>query len=146
MAVEVFWHKGTFSEFFAPADVQHPGLSSILRSEFLRYVESDRFYLPSIFGKDDAYMQPPQAVQACLMHIHIKIPPARFPAGVPRQQRKCALGRPGEDAALIYVPGELEENRYLLLAFLWPNAHDKSRDRTIMRYLSRIALDWRDKN
>lgn len=146
MAVEVLFHKGTFAEFFEPIDIMHPGLSSILQSEFTRYMASDRTSLPSIFGKDDAYMQPPQAVRACLMHIHIKIPPARFPANLPRQQRKCPRGIPGEDAALIYVPGELEEHRYLLLALLWPDAHGKARDRTIMRYLSRIATDWRDKN
>lgn len=146
MAVEVFFHKGTFAEFFEPVDQKHPGLSGTLKAEFTRYIESDRTSLPSIFGKDDAYMQPPQAVLACLMHIHIKIPPARFPAGLPRHQRKCSVGKPGEDAALVYVQGELEENRYLLLAFLWPDAHTKSRDRTKMRYLARIAKEWRDKN
>lgn len=146
MAVEVCFHKLTFAEFFAPVDLKHPGLSATLKGEFTRYIESDRVQLPSIFGKDDAYMQPPQAVRACLMHIHIKIPPATFPKGLPRHQRKCARGNPGEDAALIYVPGELEEDKYLLLAFLWPDAHAKSRDRTTMRYLSRLALDWREKN
>jgi mRNA interferase YafO len=100
MTVEVFFHKRTFSEFFEPVDLKHPGLSSTLKSEFTRYVESDRVMLPSIFGKDDCYMQPPQAAQACLMHIHIKIPPAYFPKNLPRHQRKCAKGRPGEDAAL----------------------------------------------
>lgn len=146
MTVEVFFHKRTFSEFFEPVDLKHPGLSSTLKSEFTRYLESDRVMLPSIFGKDDCYMQPPQAAQACLMHIHIKIPPACFPKNLPRHQRKCAKGRPGEDAALVYVPGEMEENRFLLLAFFWPDAHAKSRDRTTMRYLARLAQDWRDQN
>jgi mRNA interferase YafO len=80
------------------------------------------------------------------MHIHIKIPPAKFAPNLSRHLRKCSMGKPREDAALVYVPGELEEGRYLLLAFLWPDAHAKSRDRTTMRYLARIAQDWRDKN
>ncbi|MEE4652806.1 type II toxin-antitoxin system YafO family toxin [Pseudomonas viridiflava] len=146
MAVEVFWHEGTYAELFGPVEAKHPGLSAILKSEFTRYMESDRVSLPSIFGKDDAYMQPAQAAQACLMHIHIKIPPARFPPGLPRQERKCRRGKPGEDAALVYVPGELEESRFLLLAFLWPDAHRKSRERATMRYLSSIASKWRDQN
>jgi mRNA interferase YafO len=146
MAVEVFFHQGTFAEFFQPINLKHPGLSDVLKSEFVRYIESDRTDLPSIFGKDSAYMQPPQAVQACLMHIHIKIPPAEFPKNLPGHQRTCARGKPGEDAALVYVPGELEEDRYLILAFLWPDAHGRSRDRATMKYLSRLAKDWRDKN
>ncbi|SED31923.1 mRNA interferase YafO [Pseudomonas mohnii] len=146
MAVEVYFHTGTFTEFFHPIDLKHPGLSTILKSEFTRYIESGREVLPSIFGKDTAYMQPPQAVQACLMHIHIKIPPAQFPENLPRNQRTCSRGKPNEDAALVYVPGELEEDRYLILAFLWPDAHGKSRDRATMKYLARLAKDWRDRN
>jgi hypothetical protein len=49
MAVEVFFHKGTFAEFFAPVDIEHPGLSATLKSEFERYMASDRITLPSIF-------------------------------------------------------------------------------------------------
>lgn len=146
MAVEVEFHKGTFEEFFAPVEQKHPGLAAILKNEFTDYVESGRQRTPSIFGRDAPYTQPPQALQACLMHIHVKIPPARFPKGVAQHDRTCQKNKPGEDAALVYVPGELEENRYLLLAFLWPDAHGRARDRMTMKYLSRMAKDWRDRN
>lgn len=79
MPVEVSFHPETFEEFFLPVDAKHPGLSEVLKSEFLRYIESRRQLIPSIFGRDVPYTQPPLAFQACLMHIHICIPPALFP-------------------------------------------------------------------
>lgn len=146
MAVEVSFHPETFALFFKAVDAKHPGLSDTLRAEFARYMESGRLELPSIFGKDVPYMQPVQAAQACMMHIHIKIPPATFPKGVPQHNRVCRRGSPGEDAALIYVPGELYEDRFLILAFFWPDAHGKARDRATMKKLARLAQAWRDQN
>ncbi|MCO7536315.1 type II toxin-antitoxin system YafO family toxin [Pseudomonas asiatica] len=146
MPVEVSFHPETFEEFFLPVDAKHPGLSEVLKSEFLRYMESRRQLIPSIFGRDVPYTQPPLAFQACLMHIHICIPPALFPKNVPQHDRVCKMGRPGDDAALIYVQGELYEDRYLILAFLWPDAHTKARDISTMQYLARLAKEWRDNN
>ena len=143
MAFEVSFHPETFEAFFLPVDAKHPGLSEILKTEFSRYIESDRLHIPAIFGRDAPYTQPASALLACLMHIHVRIPPARFRTGVPQRDRVCRNGRPGEDAALVYVPGELYENRILILAFLWPDAHGKARDREIMRYLSRSPSEWR---
>jgi mRNA interferase YafO len=146
MAVDVCFHSETFDLFFKPVDVKHPGLSETLRSEFVRYIDSDRAELPSIFGKDVPYMQPVQAAQACMMHIHIKIPPAIFPRNTPQHNRVCQRGKPGEDAALIYVPGELYENRFLILAFFWPDAHGRAKDRATMKKLARVAQAWRNQN
>jgi len=146
MSVEVTFHPETFKEFFLPLDVKHPGLSKTLEHEFTRYMHSNRLAIPSIFGRDAPYIQPPEALSACLMHIHIKIPPARFRAGIPQHDRCCARGRPGEDAALVYAPGEMEENHFLILAFLWPDAHGMARDRATMKYLARAAKTWRDYN
>lgn len=146
MAADVCFHPETFDLFFKPVDVKHSGLSDTLRNEFARYMDSERVELPSIFGKDVPYMQPIQAAQACMMHIHIKIPPATFPKNTPQHHRACQRGRPGEDAALIYVPGELYENRFLILAFFWPDAHGKAKDRATMKRLARLAKAWRDQN
>ncbi|MEE1922413.1 type II toxin-antitoxin system YafO family toxin [Pseudomonas sp. 148P] len=146
MAFEVSFHPETFEVFFLPVDARYPGLSETLKAEFIRYIESDRLHIPAIFGRDAPYTQPASALQACLMHIHVRIPPARFRQGVAQRDRVCRKGRPGEDAALVYVPGELYENRILILAFLWPDAHGKARDREIMRYLSRLANEWRSQN
>ncbi|MFJ4066351.1 type II toxin-antitoxin system YafO family toxin [Pseudomonas sp. NPDC089996] len=146
MSIEVAFHPGTYEAFFAPLDAKYPDLSGRLKSEFERYIESERHSIPSIFGRDVPYTQPPLALQACMMHIHIRIPPAVFPKNVPQRDRVCKNGKPGEDAALIYVPGELYEDRYLLLAFLWPDAHAKARDVSAMRHLARLAKEWRDLN
>ncbi|WP_110631481.1 type II toxin-antitoxin system YafO family toxin [Pseudomonas sp. CC120222-01a] len=146
MSIEVAFHPETFEAFFAPIDAKHPGLSGRLKSEFQRYIESGRQSIPSVFGRDVPYTQPPLALQACMMHIHIRIPPAVFPRNVPQRDRVCKAGKPGEDAALLYVPGELYEDRYLLLAFFWPDAHNKARDDTAMRYLARLAKEWREAN
>lgn len=146
MAIEVAFHPDTFDAFFAPVDVKHPGLSDLLKREFHRYIESRRQIIPSIFGRDVPYTQPSHALQACLMHIHIKIPPATFPQNTPQHDRMCKRGCPRDDAALVYVPGELYEDRHLVLAFLWPDAHGKARDNRSMGYLARLAREWRDVN
>ncbi|WP_286751542.1 type II toxin-antitoxin system YafO family toxin [Pseudomonas sp. UBA2522] len=146
MPIETEFHPGTFQEFFLPVDQVTPGLSTALKREFAIYIESNRLKLPSIFGRDAPYTQPSQAMDACLMHIHVRIPPAKFRKDVPQRDRVCRKGRPGEDAALVYVQGELYENKYLILAFLWPDAHTKARDKEVMKYLSRLALEWRSQN
>lgn len=146
MPVEVDFHPQAFAEFFAPVDLQFPGLSAVLRAEFLRYMVSARLDLPSIFGRDAPYTQPALALQVGLMHIHIKIPPAKFPSHVPQGDRVCRRGRPNEDVALVYTSGELYEDRHILLAVLWPHAHAKAREEALMRHLSRLAKDWKEQN
>ncbi|WP_312480751.1 type II toxin-antitoxin system YafO family toxin [Stutzerimonas nitrititolerans] len=60
--------------------------------------------------------------------------------------RKCRKGAPHKDAALVYVRGELEESKYCILGVLYPDAHAKARADKIMRYLARLAKEWRDEN
>lgn len=146
MPVQVDFHPQAFVEFFAPVDAKFPGLSETLKAEFVRYIESDRIELPSIFGRDAPYTQPSLALQVGLMHIHLRIPPATFPSNLPQRDRVCSRGSPENDAALVYVQGELYEDHYLLLAVLWPHAHAKAREESIMRQLSRLARSWRDSN
>ncbi|MNZ93026.1 mRNA interferase YafO [compost metagenome] len=146
MAVEVSYHPVTFAEFFRPVDTDFPGLTAKLLSDFESYIQSNRQSIPRYFGRDAPYTQPSEALQACLMHIHIKLPPGSFPQDRAQFYRVCQKGRPGEDAALVYVQGELEEDKYVILAFLWPDAHGQARDRDLMRYLARLAKQFRDEN
>ncbi len=146
MTVEVTFNPVAFAEFFAPVDAQYPGLSAQLLDDFRRYIESNRLATPRYFGRDAPYTQPAEALRACLMHIHIKLPPGSFPQDRAQYHRVCLPGRPGEDAALVYVQGELYEDRYQLLAFLWPDAHGQARQRDLMRYLARLAEQFRDEN
>ena len=144
MAVIVTFNSSTYSELFAPIEASYPGLAEKLRADFQRYVESDRTNPPHYFGRDVCYTQPPEALKSSLMHIHIKLPPGRFPQDRAQYYRVCQPGKPGQDAALVNVQGELEEESYQLLAFLWPDAHGQARQRDLMRYLARLAQEFRD--
>lgn len=145
MPVEVSFHDETFEKFFKPVDQSYPGLSDDLRRDFIRYIESDRESIPDYFGRDVPYLQPELAAQVHLMHIHILIKPDTFPRRKTQLDRVCPRD-PQRDAALVYVQGELEENRYCLLAFFWPDAHGKARDKGAMNYLARLAKRFRDEN
>ncbi|HGN1344087.1 TPA: type II toxin-antitoxin system YafO family toxin, partial [Pseudomonas aeruginosa] len=83
---------------------------------------------------------------AGLMHIHLKFPPDYFPENLPQSDRKCKVGDPEKDACLVYVQGELYENKYSILGILNPDAHAMARDKNIMSYLSRMAQKFRDEN
>lgn len=53
------------------------------------------------------------------MHIHLRLPPSLFPANLPQQDRVCRKGAPERDAALVYVRGELEDNRYCIFGVFY---------------------------
>lgn len=144
MAVNVTFNRQTFADLFAPIDKQYAGLSTKLKADFERYIGSARSDIPHYFGRDACYTQPSEALSASLMHIHIKLPPGRFPQDRAQYYRVCQRGKPGEDAALVYVQGELEEDSYELLAFLWPDAHGQAKQKHLMRYLAQLAREYRD--
>lgn len=146
MGIKVAYHPETFVEFFQPVDKSFPGLSAKLLDDFKVYIDSNRLMVPSCFGRDAPYIQPAEALNACLMHIHFKLPPGSFRQDCAQYYRVCQKGKPDEDAALIYVQGELEESEYLILGFFWPDAHEKARNKNTMRYLARLAKAWRDQN
>src|SRR5690554_7950435 len=104
--VIVEYHPETYKEFFDEPLKDFPDLAEVIREEFMRYKGLGE--LPSIFGRDAPYIQPHAALRAQLMHIHLKLPPERFPENLPQYDRTCRKSR---DAALVYVQGELEENR-----------------------------------
>tara|TARA_Y100000780_G_C13570543_1_gene372716 strand:+ start:683 stop:853 length:171 start_codon:yes stop_codon:yes gene_type:complete len=56
------------------------------------------------------------------------------------------MNAPDQDAALVYVQGELEEDHYCLLAILYPNAHQQARDNRTIAYLARLAQDFKDRH
>lgn len=138
-AVIVEYHPATFEEFFSEPLKDFPTLAQDLMADFTMYKGADK--LPSTFGRDAPYVQPHAAYRAHLMHIHLKLPPEEFPKRLPQIDRTCTRKR---DAALVYVRGELEENRYCILGVLYPNAHAKAREEKIMRYLARLAQEFRD--
>lgn len=137
-------HPDTYRDFFLEVLKDYPGLDSALLKDFATYkqtgIPSDRF------GRDAPYVWPVAAFSANLMHIHLKLPPDRFPKNLPQIDRVCRKGAPQKDAALVYVRAELEEHRYCLLAVLYPDGHAKAREEKLMRYLSRLGQQFRDEN
>ncbi|SDS03750.1 mRNA interferase YafO [Halopseudomonas litoralis] len=135
----VEYHPRTFEEFFLEPLKDFPNLAEDLKADFFSYKAHGE--LPSTFGRDASYTQPYSAYKAHLMHIHLKLPPETFPENLPQDDRKCTRRK---DAAIVYVQGELEENLYCILGVLYPNAHAKAREDKIMRYLARLAQEFRD--
>lgn len=143
MEFEISINSETRKDFFDATFLKHPTLEASIVEDFRRYKENGE--LPSYFGTDVAYTEPHAALKSGIMHIHIKFPPGSFPANRPQSDRKCLKGDPENDAALVYVQGELYENRYSLLAILNP-AHEQARDPSIMSPLCQIAQNFRDSN
>lgn len=144
MEIEISINDTTRKEYFESVFLKHPELEDSIIADFRRYKETGE--LPSYFGTDVAYTQPHAAINAGLMHIHLKFPPDKFNKNIPQSDRKCKIGDPGNDAALVYVQGELYENKYSLLAIFNPDAHGVARNHELMSYLCRIAQDFRDNN
>lgn len=134
----------TYEDLFQPILTAYPDLLDSLVADFASYIDSDRLALPEYFGCDVAYTQPEEAYRAGLMHIHLAIPPVRFPSKKPQADRKCPRGDAAQDAALVYTQGLYDEDRYSLIAILHPGAHGKARDRLIMQRLARVAARFRD--
>ena len=142
--VFVTYHPDTYDEFFAEPLKAFPTLTQDLMSDFLMYKGTGQ--LPRYFGRDVPYTQPHAAFRAQLMHIHLRLPPSLFPANLPQQDRVCRKGAPERDAALVYVRGELEDNRYCIFGVFYPDAHAKAREEKTMRYLARLAQRFRDEH
>ncbi|MFS7253450.1 type II toxin-antitoxin system YafO family toxin [Rahnella rivi] len=144
MAIEVSINQHTKADFFDNTFAKFPDLEKSILDDFIRYKSKDE--LPSYFGCDVAYTQPEGARKSGMMHIHLKLPPAKFPENKPQADRKCAKNDPENDACLVYVQGVCYEERYSLIAIFNPDAHGMARDPKIMRYLSQISQDFVDKN
>jgi len=140
--VTAFIHPDSERLFFDEPLKDFPRLRVNLLDDFIQYKATD--FQISYFGRDAAYTQPFQALRAQMSHIHLCLPPRTFPRDLPRNDRTCKKNQPDRDAALVYVRGLLEENRYCLLGVLYPDAHAKAREEKVMRYLARLAQAFRD--
>lgn len=144
MAIEVSINEHTKADYFDATFAKFLDLEKLILDDFIRYKSKDE--LPSYFGCDVAYTQPDGARKSGMMHIHLKLPPAKFPENRPQADRKCAMDDPENDACLVYVRGEYYEERYSLIALFNPDAHGMARNLQVMRYLSLIAQDFVDNN
>lgn len=134
----------TRKDFFEEVFTKFPTLERTILDDFIRYKSTGE--LPNYFGTDVAYTQPHVVYKAGVMHIHLCLPPNTFQSNRPQADRKCKMGDPDNDACLVYVQGDLYENRYSLLAIMYPDAHSKGRQVDVMSYLGRIAQQFKDNN
>jgi mRNA interferase YafO len=132
--VRVFHHK-TLEQIFT----QH-GLDLIaLKEDFKRYKESG--VPPSLFGRDAKYNHPntlPIVRQEKLSHIHLEEPDKPWPVRAVQFSKTS-------DVHLVYCRGFHDEDCFLLMALLSPNAHDQALNRTIMYNLGKMAEKFRIK-
>lgn len=144
MPAIVEFNPETYAELFEPILASYPLLLGNLLKDFATYIDSGRLKAPPYFGCDVPYVAQHEAYVAGLMHIHIAIPPVVFAANRPQSDRKCPRD-PNTDAALVYAQGLYDEDRYTLIALLYPSAHAKAANRQIILRLARIAGRFRDK-
>lgn len=143
--VEVSFHPETYDRFFRPLESTHPELMDVLLDDFRRYQQSMREDLPDYFGFDAEYGSPAE-VAGCLEHIHLCIPPRTFPRRKRQFDRRCRLGEPENDVALVYARGLFDQHKFCILGILMPDAHGLSNDNKLMRYLGRLAREFRNDN
>jgi mRNA interferase YafO len=111
---------------------------SALKKDFRQYKESG--IPPGNFGRDAQYNHPnalPIVRQEKVAHIHLEEP------DTPWRVKTVQFNRTS-DTHLIYCRGFSDENCYLLMALLSPNAHDQAWNNTIMYNLGKMAEQFRN--
>ena len=110
-----------------------------LVSDFRRYKKLNQ--IPDSFGRDALYDHPntlPSVLQEEIAHIHLVDPKNWHVRTV--QFNKTS------DTHLVYCPGYIERDTYLLMAILAPDAHSQARKRSIMWKLAEIAQGFRERH
>lgn len=134
MTVSVLCHS-TLKEIFA-----QNGLDlGTLKEDFKQYKEST---IPATsFGRDAEYNHPnglPIVREEKVLHIHLEDPNSPWDVNV-EQFNKTS------DIHLVYCRGFYDEQCYLLMAILSPNAHVQARDNNIMYNLGLMAEKFRER-
>ena len=112
---------------------------SDLKDDFKRYKETG--ILPSNFGRDAQYnhMDTMSIVkQEQIAHVHLDEPDNSWSI-------KSVQFNRTSDTHLVYCQGFYQENCYLLMALLSPNAHEQAWNRNIMHNLGKMAEKFRNK-
>lgn len=142
----VFYHPDLYEEFIAPLSRIRKDIPEIILNDFKRYIESDFEELPSYFGVDNLYGSPPD-LAGIMGHIHLRIPPNKFPSNVAQAYRKCKKNDPANDIALVYVQGDEDDSKYCILAIVMPNAHSRMKPNLkLIRKLGSYAKEFKENN
>lgn len=98
--------------------------------------------LPDTFGRDVPFDHPHTlllALQERVFHLHLASANASWKSETPQYSRTS-------DEHLIYCQGALEEDCFLLIAILSPDAHQQAKDNNVMHQLARTAELFRMKH
>ncbi|MGB0467825.1 MAG: type II toxin-antitoxin system YafO family toxin [Pontibacterium sp.] len=108
---------------------------------FLKYLKAGKEGAPSYFGRDVAYHKPRAAVLSDLHHLHLKPTAAEEALEAPY--------RPWDDRAaqyyrtsnkfMVYTRGEQDCDCYVVLAIVFPRAHELAEDGNHMAGLIAMA-------
>ncbi|MCP8687736.1 type II toxin-antitoxin system YafO family toxin [Marinobacterium sedimentorum] len=108
-----------------------------LVEDFRRYKTTGE--LPDTFGRDVAYDHPhtPRLVLAEeVKHIHLATGEAPWSVRAIQYHRKS-------DTHLVYCQGALNDDHYLLIAVLTPDAHAQAKNMNVMTKLGQAAEKFR---
>ena len=95
--------------------------------------------LPDIFGRDEYYDHPntiPIIKMEKVRHIHLAS------SDNPWSNHKMQYNKTS-DSHLVYCQGAINDDCYLLMAILSPDAHNKAKDNNWMHKLGRMAERFR---
>lgn len=110
-----------------------------LAEDFRRYKTTGE--IPDTFGRDAPYDHPhtlPLVLIEKVQHIHLADGNGSWPVRAIQYHRKS-------DRHLVYCQGALNDDHYLLIAILSPDAHDQAKDNNVMANLGRSAELFRQK-
>ncbi len=135
MTIRVFHHKH-LSDVSLELALDLPAL----KKDFAQYKESG--IPPSNFGRDAEYdgkLTLSSVRQGRVSHVHLEDPEN------PWRERTGQFNRTS-DIHLVYCRGFFDENAYLLMAVLSPDAHFQARNNTIMFKLWKMAEQFRGRH
>jgi len=145
--LDVSFHPDT-AYLFENFSKDFPGLMANLESDFTEYMHyflGDSETIPARFGKDSPYTKPGIIASAGLMHIHICVPPRVGFSSKRLDKRVCLVSEPERDAALVYTQHLYDEERYCILALLYPYAHKLADEKgSLIQYLANLSRQFRE--
>ena len=108
-----------------------------LKKDFVAYKTTD--LVPAHFGRDALYDHPhtpPSVRENQVWHLHLKDKDQEWPPYSLPYQRTS-------DHHLVYCQGMLNDDHYLFIVLLTPNAHDLARNTNQMWRIGDLAEEFR---
>lgn len=134
MSIKVFCHKELVSLF------SQQGMDlAALKTDFAQYKDQDK--PASNFGRDAEYNHPngpPIIREEKVAHLHLEDPNS------PWEKQNFQFNKTS-DIHLVYCQGFYNEDYYLLMALLSPDAHEQALDNNIMYNLGLMAKKFRER-